>query len=166
MKYFNECQTLDEAKNLFKRLCFKLHPDTSGYNSQADFVQMNAEFKKVADVLKFRTGKEEDRNFNAGKFYDMVKKFDGLEDIKINFIGSFIWLEDVKPGAMYQQREAIKGIHFEGYNFARWAGKKKSWYYSPQDYKQNSSAKKSIEELKSTYGGATFKTKQSIRITA
>ena len=28
--YFINCTTLDEAKNLFKELCKKLHPDTSG----------------------------------------------------------------------------------------------------------------------------------------
>ncbi len=165
MKYFEEVKTLDEAKNLYRQLVKRLHPDKEG-GSHSLFVEMQNEFEKITKVLKFRTGKEEDQNFNADKFYNTVRKFDGLEDIQINFIGSFIWLQDLKFGAMFRQKQTIKEIQIEGLNFARWASKKKSWYYSPQDYKQVGSKNKSIEQLKSTYNSATFKTKQSIKLTA
>jgi hypothetical protein len=124
MNYFNDCLTLDQAKNKFRILSKKLHPDTSGYNSQSDFVKMYAEFKEVAKILKFKTGKESDKDFNVDKFMDILKKFEGLKNINISFVGSFIWLEDVVTGAMYQQKDIIKSIKIDGYSSPKWARKK------------------------------------------
>ena len=42
--YF-DVKTIEEAKNKFRDLCKMLHPDTSGYDSQNDFVKMFNEFK-------------------------------------------------------------------------------------------------------------------------
>lgn len=160
MNYFNDITTLDQLKNEFRKLSMKLHPDTSGYDSQADFVKMYAEFKNLSKRLKFTTGHKADETFDADKFYNRMQHFNGLKDIKVSFVGSFIWLEDEVKGAMYQQKDAIKAIRLDGYNFARWARKKVSWYFSPQDYKQLSKGKKTLEQIKSTYGCNSFKTKQ------
>jgi hypothetical protein len=166
MNYFNNITDLNNLKNTFRKLCVKLHPDTSGYNSQSDFIAMHKEFKALSKRLKFTTGKESDKDFNEDKFYDIVKKFDGLTDIKLSFVGSFIWLEDVNTGAMYQQKDAIKSIKIDGYNSARWASKKKSWYFSPQDYKQLSKSKKTLSEIKSTFGSQSFTTKKAAYLNA
>ena len=104
MKYFEDCQTLDAAKTAFKKLCFKLHPDTSGFDSQQLFIDMQREFKTVSNTLKFKTGFDTDKNFNADKFYNIVRKFDGLIDINIMFIGDFIWLNDIVEGATKSQK--------------------------------------------------------------
>lgn len=161
MTYFNNIKDLNNLKNEFRKLCVKLHPDTSGYNSQSDFIAMHKEFKDLSKRLKFNTGKESDKEFNEDKFYDIVKKFDGLTGITISFVGSFIWLEDAETGAMYKQKDTIKSINIDGYNVARWARKKISWYFSPSDYVQKSKGKKSLSEIKSTYGSNTFATKKS-----
>lgn len=157
MNYFNDCLTLDQAKNKFRTLSKKLHPDTSGYNSQSDFVKMYAQFKEVAKILKFKTGKDSDKDFNVDKFSDLLRNFDGLKDINISFVGSFIWLEDVVTGAMYEQKETIKSIKIDGLSGAKWARKKKNWFFSPANYKQKFGGKKTLEQIKSTYGNNTFK---------
>lgn len=159
-QYFTTCTTLDEAKNLFKKLCFDLHPDTSGYNSEAEFVQMFKEFKS----FKPTNNTNESEDFNAEHFYNTVKKFEGLEGITISFVGSFIWLTDLTPGAMYHQREFIKGIQLDNYNTARWAGKKKSWYFSPSDYVKKSRSNKDLSELKDLFGSRDFKTKSNFKL--
>ncbi|GHA43523.1 hypothetical protein GCM10007103_25840 [Salinimicrobium marinum] len=164
MNYFNNITNLNEAKNLFRKLSIKLHPDTSGYDSQADFVAMYKEFKSLTNKLKFDTGFEADQDFNADKFYNIIKKFEGLTDIQISFVGSFIWLEDIKNGAMYEQKETIKGISIEGYNNARWARQKKNWYFSPVDYQQKGKSGKSLDQIKDTYGSQEFKTKQTFQL--
>jgi len=159
MKYFNDCLTLDCAKNKFRTLSKKLHPDTSGYNSQSDFVKMYAEFKEVAKILKFKTGKDADKDFNVDKFSDLLRNFDALKDINISFVGSFIWLEDTVTGAMYEQKEIIKSIKIDGLSGAKWARKKKNWFFSPIDYKQKFGGKKTLAEIKNTYGNSTFASK-------
>lgn len=160
--YFNNCTTLDELKNEFRKQCFKLHPDQGGKAS--DFIKMREEFKKLSNVLKHKTGFETDKNFDSDKFYNIVKLFETLEDIKISFVGSFIWLEDLRNGAMYEQKDQIKAIILEAYNSARWAGKKKSWYYSPKDYKQKFSKNKSLDQIKATYGSKSFNSKGTLKL--
>lgn len=158
MNYFNNCSTIDEAKKLFRELCIKLHPDTSGRDSQSEFIKMFNEFKKFKPSKQTEQQKEDFQNFDAAEFYDMIKNFDGLQDITVSFVGSFIWLEDNKPGATFYQREKIKSIKLKGFNTARFATLKKSWYFSPEDYQQKSRSKKSLEEIKNVYGCKTFKT--------
>lgn len=164
MIYFNTVQNLEEAKNLFKTLVFKLHPDTSGYDSQSDFVNMHNEFKTITKTLKFNTGFDSDKDFNADSFYNALRQFDGLTDIKISFVGCFIWLEDLKVGATYNQKDIIKTITVEGYNSARWANKKKMWYFSTEGYSQKYKSNKTIDQIKKTYGSTEFKSKQTYSI--
>lgn len=166
MIHFTNCKDLNELKTEFRKLCKILHPDKGG--SHSDFIDMQAQFDKLSKILKFKTGNEKDKDFSADKFYDLVQKFEDLTDININFVGSFIWLTDGEDskGAMYQQIEAIKAIKIDGLNPPRWANKKKSWYFSPEDYKQKSGSKKTLDEIKSTYGSSTYQTKKSTFISA
>lgn len=156
--YFESVKTIEQAKNLFRDLCKKLHPDTSGYDSQSDFVKMFNEFKR------FKANDSTDENFDASKFYDLLKKFDILQDIKINFVGTFIWLEDIKPNSTYLQRNTIKSIIIDGYNNVRFAPTKKLWYFSPIDYIQKSKSNKDFEEIKKTYGTKSFNSKGNLQL--
>ena len=152
MNYFNDCKTLDEAKTLFRKLCLKLHPDTGGTNK--DFICMFNQFKSFKPAEGFKQA------FNAEQFYNNeVRIFDSLNDVKVSFVGSFIWLEDNEKGATYNQKEIIKAIIIQGKNKARFAGKKKAWYYSPEGYKQKAKSGKSLEQIKSKYGSKEFATK-------
>lgn len=163
MNYFKNCNDLNALKTEFRRLCLLLHPDHNNGN-QKEFIAMYSEFKRLSNTLKFKTGFDKDKEFNADAFFDTVSKFDELTDININFVGSFIWLTDIVDGAMYRQKDAIKGISIDGYNAPRWARKKVSWYFSPQDYKQKYSKNKTIEQLKQTYQSKTFATRKSVLI--
>ena len=166
MIHFKNCKDLNELKNEYRKLCKVLHPDKGG--SHAGFIAMQNEFDILSKKLKFSTGFEADKDFNANKFYDLVQKFDALLDIDINFVGSFIWLTDTQgaAGAMYRQIETIKSIKVEGLNVPRWANKKKSWYFSPEDYKQKTGSNKTLEQLKTKYQGQTVQTKKSVSLSA
>lgn len=164
MIYFKNSLTLDEAKKLFRELCVKLHPDTSGSDTQSDFIKMYQEFKNFKPAAGTDKQKEEFNSFDASEFYDMIKKFDTLESINISFVGSFIWLEDNEPGATYLQKEKIKSIKLEGFNIARFAVAKKTWYFSPEDYQQKSRSRKSLDQIKSSYGCKTFKTSKNLQL--
>ena len=152
MNYFKDCKTIDDAKNLFNKLVFKFHPDTSGYNSQAEFIAMYKDFKAFKPTLK----DSESNDFNAEDFYNLVQSFAHLQDVTITFVGSFIWIEDFIEGATKAQKESIKAIKIEGYNPARFAFKRLKWYFSPLDYSQKFKSKKTFEQIKSTYGAKTF----------
>lgn len=157
MKYFTECKTLDEAKNLFKKLCFKLHPDYNNGEGQ-EFIKMFAEFEN----FKPETKREGDESFNAANFYNIVKQFEGLSDILITFVGSFIWLEDEegREGATKAQKEEIKSILLEGFNSPRFSAKHVKWYYSPEGYKQKFKSSKNFEEIKKTWRFKSYNANQ------
>lgn len=156
MEYFKECITLDEAKGLFNKLVFKLHPDTSGYDSQKDFIKMYDEFKGLR--LKDFNGKE--TSANADELYNLIKLFDGLDGIIVSFVGSFIWLE----GDTYNNKDKIKAISIEGMNPPRYASKKKAWYFSPIDYKKKGKKSLGLNEIKDLYGSKQFTAKPQYKL--
>lgn len=155
--YFKNCKTLDDAKNLFKILCFSLHPDTSAGDTQQEFIKMFKQFKQFTPTAQHT--RKGDENFNADEFYNIVKRFEDLKNVLISFVGSFIWLEDEEnfAGSTKEQKEDIKKIILEGYNLPRFAFKRKKWYYSPEGYKQKFASNKTFEQIKITWGTKTYK---------
>jgi len=153
--FFNSCNTLDEAKNLFKKLAFELHPDHRQDKQRAhlDFIELMRQFKAFRPTIK----REGDEDFNHEAFYNLVKNFDKLKGVLVTFVGSFIWLEDEMPGATKDQKETIKKILLQGYNPPRFAFKRLKWYYSPEGYKQKFRSKKTFEQIKQTWGSKTYK---------
>ena len=151
MNYFKDCKTLDQAKKLFRSLSLKLHPDKGG--KAKEFIEMRRQFKAFKPSVKSK----HDKNFDFNKFEDIVYKFEGLTNIEVEFVGTFIWLKDAVNGATYEQKDKIKAIVIDGYNKARFASKKKRWYFSPQGYKKTSRKRLSMEQVKGLYGCETYK---------
>jgi hypothetical protein len=152
--YFTNCNTIDEAKNQFRKLCLILHPDKGGKASE--FIAMRAEFKAFKPSQK----KENEPEFNADAFYNLVQKFEGFEGLIINFVGSFIWLE----GNTMQHKDALKQIKLDGFKPLFWAKLKKAWFYSPLEYKKKSGKVVELSEIKSRYGCTTFNAKKTFKI--
>ena len=157
VQYFKDCKTLDEAKNLFRKLVFKLHPDHNNGEDQ-EFIKMYSQFENFRPVKPLT----EDEKFNAEEFYNIVRQFDKLNSVLITFVGSFIWLEDEPQheGSTKEQKEAIKDILIDGYNKPMFAGKRLKWYYSPVGYKQKFRSSKSFDEIKRTWGSKSYNPKQ------
>jgi hypothetical protein len=170
--YFNDCKTLDEAKNLFRDLCKKLHPDTSGRGnaSQADFIRMFKEFKAFRPrAAKDQKEHNSNKDFNADEFYNLIRKFDGLEGIQVNFVGTWIWLEDIVQGSTKAQKEAIKAIKIDGYNKAFFNRKRLVWQFSPvlkEGEKRRFSKNKTTEQVKQTWGCKSFNVEGRAKLTA
>ena len=153
MKYFLGVKNTNELKSLYRKLCNELHPDKRGKAS--DFIAMMEEYNSIKDSFN---NENESENLNAEQFYNLLQQLEKLTNIRIEFIGSFIWLFDEVEGAMYEQKDMIKSFVFEGYNSARWAKVKKSWYFSPADYKSKGKAI-DLLKIKSKYGVQSFQSK-------
>ncbi len=158
MKYFLGVKNANELKELFRKLCNSLHPDKGG--NASDFIAMMEEYNSIKD--SFNNEKESD-NLNSEQFYNLLQQLEKLTNIRIEFIGSFIWLFDEVEGSMYQQKEIIKSFIFDGYNSARWAKVKKSWYFSPADYKSKGKAV-DLSLIKTKYGVQSFQSKGILKI--
>ena len=152
--YFTNCNTIDEAKNQFRKLCLILHPDKGGKASE--FIAMRAEFK----AFKPRERKENEPEFNADAFYNLVQKFENFEGLIINFVGSFIWLE----GETKKHKDSLKTIKLEGFKPLFYAKLKKAWFYSPLEYKKKGGKVIDLNTIKNKYGCTTFQAKQTFKI--
>lgn len=157
-KYFLGVKNANELKELFRKLCNELHPDKGGKAS--DFINMMDEYNSIKD--SFNSEKESD-NLNSEQFYNLLQQLEKLSNVRIEFIGSFIWLFDEVEGSMYEQKDIIKSFVFEGYNSARWAKVKKSWYFSPADYKSKGKAI-DLGLIKTKYGVQSFQSKGVLKI--
>ena len=158
MKYFSGVKNANELKSLYRKLCNELHPDKGGKAS--DFIAMMDEYNSLKDSFN---NENESENLNAEQFYNLLQQLEKLTNIRIEFIGSFIWLFDEVEGSMYQQKEMIKGFIFDNYNSARWAKVKKSWYFSPADYKSKGKAV-DLNLIKTKYGVKSFQSKGILKI--
>lgn len=155
MNYFKDCQTLAEAKTVYRKLCMKFHPDKGG--NAKDFIQLLKQFKNFVPRKKT----ESDASFNYEKFHNLVMKFEHLDGLKVSFVGTFIWIE----GNTYPQKDKIKAINLDGYNSARFAKRKKCWYFSPQGYKKTSRKNMKLEQIKTVFGSETYQTKSQKYLT-
>lgn len=158
MKYFENIYNSDSLKAEFRKLCNILHPDKGG--NAKEFINMMNEYNSIKDSFNNENEKE---NLNSEQFYNILSQLEKLEDVNINFIGSFIWLFDNVEGSMYRQKDLIKSFLFDGYNTPRWAKVKKSWYFSPKDYKSRGKAIE-LDKIVFKYGNKQFQSKGNLKI--
>ncbi len=153
MKYFKDCASWDDAKTLFRKLSKKLHPDLGG--SHELFIELVKQFESFTPTFN-KENEFANKAFDKRKFGDIVSLLNVLDDVEISFVGSFIWIE----GNTYSQKDIIKGISLPNYNSARFASKKKAWYFSPIDYVKKSKKSYELDEIKAMFGSEGYTQKK------
>ena len=146
MKYFSGCTSLDEAKQLYKKLVFELHPDTSKKDTKAAFQEMQNQFEKFKpNTEKF---KGEFENWNAEEYSHIIQQLMTIPNIVIEVCGSWIWLAgDTKP-----VKEQIKAVNTGETMKRGFSPKKQKWYFSPTGYRKRGKKELSFEQIKDHYG--------------
>lgn len=81
MTYFSKCKTEEEAKQLFRQLSFKLHPDSS-ISDGKEFIDMTQQYR---NFVKFKQG----TNFNEISFKNIVEEIITKYDFP-EFTGDFL----------------------------------------------------------------------------
>lgn len=150
MNYFQACTTLDEAKALYKKLAFQLHPDVSGRDSKAEFQEMCNQFERFKpQTEKYQTEYE---NWSAPDYMQIIDELLKIPNIEIELIGSFIWI----GGDTRNAKDKIKEIRNDLFKPAQWHKKKMLWYFAPSDYRKFSNREFSMDDLRTAYGSQTF----------
>jgi hypothetical protein len=154
MNWFEGCETIDEAKKVFRDLCKKYHPDLGG--SEEKMKSINAAYEAL-----LRDGLKNEENFEERmalekELAEMIKKLIVLQGLVVEICGRWIWI----TGDTYSQRKALKHL---GCFFAK---KKKAWYWRSKDDECRTSKKRrlSLEEIRSKYGSTTLKPSKRILI--
>lgn len=138
MKYFTgQITTIEELKKEYKKLAMKNHPDRGG--STEAMQEINAEYEILSKKL--------DNKADFKDYLNIINDLINFDEIQIEIIGSWIWIS----GETKNIKDKLKELQF------RWASKKKMWYKKPADEVTRSRGKKTIDEIRATYGSQLVK---------
>jgi len=150
MKYFRNCNTLDELKKEYRRLSMIHHPDRGG--DPEVMKAINAEHDEVFEVLKKQhnaTHDEQHQTTEAPEEFrhiiDLLIRLDGLT---VELCGSWLWI----GGNTKEHKDELKGAG------CRWASKKGLWYWRhPEDGCYHRGRKsKTMSQIRFKYGSQVF----------
>ena len=125
MKYFKNCETVQQIKNTYKKLAMKNHPDKGGnpetmkaINAEYDealkaaIKTHNQKVKKESQKIKYDEMKE-------SMFKEIISKLITIHKIKIEIVGMWIWVS----GETFPIKEQLKDLKF------RWSTTRQKWYF-------------------------------------
>lgn len=146
MKYFTDVKTIEELKKQYRSWAMKLHPDHGGSNEEMKMLNVEYEkmFDKVKDIHVNKKG-EEYRKETKEKPWGFIKLIDELlklNGIKIEVIGSFVWVS----GKTKQHRKELKGLGMI------WHRKKECWYKAPEGYRKFGRKEYCMNDIRAMYG--------------
>lgn len=145
-KYFKDCETIEQAKQVYRMLAKQLHPDNGGDAKQ--FVDMQNAFEHFCNNQhthfseKSANGtSKKSEPFDAKLFMDIINKLSTIPGIDIEICGSWVWI----TGNTYPYKDYLKECG------CRWSVGKKRWYWTESPYQKRSS-KKSMNRIRAEYG--------------
>ena len=153
MKWFTDIKTLEELKKAYKKLAKQYHPDLNGGTTNDIMKEINREydilFERVKNFHTTADGKtyEKATTETSAEFRDIINKIINF-NIDIEIIGTWVWCFN-----SYEYREQLKSLGF------KYSASKKAWCWHTGEYKAKKS-RKSLDEIRATYGSETIKKKE------
>ncbi len=151
MKYFNDCNTLEEVKALYKKLALENHPDRGG--STEVMQEINTEYAfATARIVSGSNMNAEDTEQQirfSEEYRKIIEQIIHLPGIVIELVGLWIWVTG-KTKPVHKELSAAKLFY---------ASKKKAWYYRSDHLKAKRGSKKSLDEIRNKYGSEVVKNK-------
>lgn len=144
--YFKDCKTAEDVKQLFKELAKKLHPDCGG-DAEAFKAMMqdyNKAFERLKNIHTTAAGEtyEKETDETPEQFAEIIEKLLNMDGVKIEIIGSWIWL----TGSTMVYKEQIKSAGFW------WSKSKKAWYYNGDKKHSRRRGRYNMEKLREKWG--------------
>lgn len=158
MKFFNNCNTVEEVKARYRTLAKELHPDAGG--DAEKFKAMFSEYKHAFETYKNihvnSQGEtyEKETTETPDQFADIINKVIHLDDVKVEIIGSWIWLS----GNTLVYKDEIKAAGFF------WSKKKKAWYYNGDTKKTRRRGRYTMEQLRYRWGSQEVHSKRQEKL--
>ncbi len=140
--------TLDNIKQLYRKLASMNHPDKGGNTETMQLI--NTAFTEFCRY--FETNQTLDINQNhdiPGINFEFLNTLKSLQGLVIEVCGYWVWLS----GDSYTHREIIKNLGF------KFSGSKKRWYWSPTiDDIHYCRGNKSMKQIRKQYGSQIIET--------
>ena len=153
MNFFQNCQTVEEIKTLYRQLARQHHPDLGG--DLKTMQRLNDEYDKALKGCNgqktVKNGKEYTYTYDAdieGKIKEVIETLIGLNmpNVEIWLIGLWVWVEgETKP-----HKEQLKALGL------RWHSKRGCWYFAGKTSGYRRSSGKGIDDIAQDYGATKF----------
>lgn len=153
MKYFKNARTLEELKKQYKKLAKEFHPDLNNGTTNEIMKAINAEYDELFERVKnFHVNAEGEAYEKATtetseEFKEIINSIINF-NIDIEIIGTWVWCFN-----SYEYRAQLKELGF------KYAAKKQAWCWHTGEYKPRKS-RKSLDEIRETYGSDKIKSKK------
>ena len=157
MNYFRNCQTLDEAKSLYKTLARQHHPDLGGdtrtmQDINAQYARLLATHAHTSERARQQQAHTEGRK-TAADYHNLDDVIEALRikieaalnlGLEAELCGLWIWLSgDTRP-----VKEELKSLGF------RWAPDKQLWYYP--GVPTFNRTRRTMDEIRNMHGSQVF----------
>lgn len=141
--------TKQDIKKAYKAAALKYHPDKNPAGGEMMKI-INAAF----DVLKEfdghipSDGQENSTQQDYSEALNMaLNAIIDLDDLTIEICGAWLWVS----GETFKHKAVLKNTGF------KFASKKKSWYFRPENWKSASRGEFSMDDIRNQYGSAAPK---------
>ncbi len=153
MKYFENCITLEEVKEVFRKWCIKLHPDNNpGRDTTKDFQEMKSQYEKAFNRCKNTHRNAEGETYSKETeetpemYADIISRLVNIPDISVELCGSWLWV----TGNTRDCKDILKEMHF------RFSAKKTAWYFHFEPFRKRSKKTCTMDEIRNMYGSKGF----------
>lgn len=149
-KQFEELKDRKSLKSLYRKLCFENHPDRGGEVENMQIINNLYEeyFKKLKDI-DFKGNETEETKFETPDFFtNIISELIKLQGIKIELVGSWIWLS----GNTFFHKDKLNELS------CFWSRSKKMWYWNGDNEKKNIRSHSKYEDLKDRFGCVNVET--------
>lgn len=160
MRYFEECKTCEDVKQIYKKMARDLHPDCNpGKDTTAEFQEMSRQYEEAYNRLKNvhqnangETYQKETQQ-TATEYADLINQLLHIPGLMIELCGSWLWI----TGNTRAAKEELKALGF------RFSSKKQAWYFHSEPYRKHGKSEKSMDDIRNMYGSERYATKTEER---
>ena len=130
MRYFEECKTCEDVKQIYKKMARDLHPDCNpGKDTTAEFQEMSRQYEEAYNRLKNvhqnangETYQKETQQ-TATEYANLINQLLHIPGLMIELCGSWLWI----GGNTREHKDALKTMG------CRWSSNKKLWYWRHEE---------------------------------
>lgn len=160
-KWFRDCKTAEQGKQLYRELVRKFHPDNGG--SGEEIKEINSEFKtwweRFKDIHTAKDGStykaKESTKETAEEFMEIIKNLSTLPGIEVEICGSWLWIS----GNTYPVKDSLKSF---GCGFS---SSKKKWYWTKEEFTKRKCRAKTMAQIRFRYGSEKVTLKPQPQLT-
>ena len=145
---------LQGLRNEYKELCFKFHPDVSGFDSTEIMKEINAEYDLKSKSLAAETQFNDSEIESSELFRQKIEALINVKNISIEIIGNWLWVQgDTKP-----IKELLKEMGFQ------FAPKKVAWFFKNYTYRKKGKETEDFDSMRNMFGSQKVDTKEKENI--